>query len=58
MKYILTCTRKNRKNARRHIIARGDDVKNLEQYAHPNKWYNYEIYTGGWKLVKEVINAE
>lgn len=50
-KYILTMTAK-RKNAKRHIVARSNDLDELRKF-HPQQYIN-EIYDSHWNLI-EVI---
>ena len=56
MTYILTITAK-RKNGKRHIVKRHDSYYMLiSHYAKfiDFKRYKVEIYTGNWKLIKQV----
>ena len=55
MKYILVLESR-RKNAKRHIVMRSDDINHLEDLAknNINNGYKKSIYTGNWKLVKVV----
>lgn len=54
MKYILVTTPK-RKNARRHIAWRGNDIDDLRKSAkYINDRYVVEIYTGNWKLIERI----
>ena len=55
MKYILVLESK-RKNAKRHIVARSEDIQYLEDIAknNINNSYKKSIYTANWRLVKVV----
>ena len=52
--YYLTTTAK-RKNGKRHIALKGNDLEHLRDLAQNNidrNWYVVEIYNGKWKLVE------
>lgn len=51
--YYLTITAK-RKNAKRHISSKGNDIERLRRLANNiNKdYYVVEIYNGKWELVE------
>lgn len=59
MKYILVLEAK-RKNAKRHIVMRSDDINHLEDLAknNINNSYKKSIYTANWRLVKEIEEEE
>lgn len=53
--YILATTAK-RKNAKRHIAGKSDDLEHLRYLAQNNinkDRYVVEIYTGKWELVEK-----
>lgn len=53
--YILATTAK-RKNAKRHIASKGNDLEHLRYLAQNNinkDRYVVEIYTGKWELVEK-----
>ena len=56
MQYILVTTVRNRKNAKRHIVARSTNINELRNIACYNidNFYRCFIYTGNWKLIEEV----
>ena len=56
MQYILVTTVRNRKNAKRHIVARSTNINELRNMAcnDIDEFYRCFIYTGNWKLVEEV----
>lgn len=54
--YILTTTAK-RKNAKRHICDRSNDIEKLRKLGQNNinkDRYVVEIYTGKWELVERL----
>ena len=52
--YILAYTPK-RKNSKRHIVNRSNDLAYLERIASgAHNHYRAEIYTGNWQVVKVV----
>lgn len=54
MSYILTSTAK-RKNAKRHIVVRSDNLEGLKKLAENiNKRYIVELYTGNWQLIERL----
>ena len=54
MKYILAATAK-RKNAKRHITGRFDDLESARRTGkNMNDSYNVEIYNGKWELIEKV----
>ena len=53
--YILTTTSK-RKNARRHIVTKSENLDQLRDLGknNMNDVYIVEIYTGKWELIERV----
>lgn len=52
--YYLTITAK-RKNAKRHIAEKSNDIEKLEKLAkNMNECYVVEIYDGRWNLIKTI----
>ena len=55
MKYILT-TKSNRRNAKRRIVTKSEDLDRLRILGKDNinDKYIVEIYAGNWELVERV----